>query len=181
MRLVVVLAVLFVSNVADAASTSVTRWGPWYGTYRGAGFQQECAPGFVVVGLHGRSGSLIDQLIIECAQVTTSGGLGESYWAGVSGGDGGGGFSLSCASGYAVETIYGRTGSRLDRIGIMCRSLNWWYSYVGPSTGGYGGGEFWDSAQPGEFVTGIMGRTDQNAGASGILSGVAVRYSVIRW
>lgn len=207
-RMVAVLALSLMSNVAIAGeerqereavpekpgevtaslSTSVTRYGPAYGGQSGTYYQVNCAPGSVAVGIHGGSANLIDRVALICAPVLGNGVLGEHYVAGVAGGDGGNSFWLTCASGFAIESIYGRYGALIDRLGIRCRSLNWANSYIGPSTGGAGGIEFWDAVGYGEFVTGIAGRTEQNAesygtpmGVNGIVSGIAARYSAISW
>ncbi|MBN1207020.1 MAG: hypothetical protein JXB05_19200 [Myxococcaceae bacterium] len=181
-QLAAVLLFLSLQGTAFASETTHTRWGTWYGTHNGPWYSAMCAPGTVAVGLWGRSGSAIDQLNLKCAPAIAVGQLGATYYAGGGGGDGGGWFDLDCAPGYAISTIYGRYASLLDSIGIVCRSLDWGYSYTGPSTGGTGGTPFWDYAQPGEFVTGIRGRIATNTGVGGLVGSVSVSYSVIsRW
>lgn len=142
-----------------AAWTQYQRMGDWHGGGGGSGFQMVCAPGYVAVGFQGRSGAVVDRISLVCAAVLDGGGLGSRYVAGSAGGGGGGAFSLECDAGFALESIYGRHGALIDRIGIRCGKLNGTHNYVGGGAGGGGGAEFWDPAAPGQFVTGLVGRS----------------------
>jgi hypothetical protein len=44
------------SGAAEAASTTLTRWGGWYGRSGGNTYRMGCAPGFVSVGLRVQTG-----------------------------------------------------------------------------------------------------------------------------
>jgi hypothetical protein len=179
-----ILIVAFLSGEANAASTSFVRWGTWYGRTGGYAYRITCAPGNVAVGLTVRAGhnsshglTLVNQISLVCAPVLNNGTLGSPYEAGLIGGWVGTSSSLMCANGYALESIYGRSGWAIDRLGIRCRTLDQRNSYIGGSAGGYGGGEFWDAAAPGQFITHLRGESQITESPEGLQMG----YSVINW
>lgn len=170
--------VTFMGGPASANPvTTFVRWGNRYGGSGGYPYPYEigCAPGSVAVGLYGRASTYVYRIGLVCAPLLPTGQLGPSYQVGSVGGTEGNGFSIACSNGYALESIYGRSGSWVDRIGIRCGSLNLLYSYVGWNVGGNGGIDFWDAAQPGQFVTHIMGNSGRYVDA------LQVGYSSISW
>lgn len=69
-----------------------------------------------VKGIRGRSGSEVDRLGLLCTDVNkTSAKTMQEY-----GGNGGGAFSYSCASGFSVKGFQGRSATRVDKIGVIC-------------------------------------------------------------
>lgn len=69
-----------------------------------------------VKGIRGRSGSEVDRLGLLCTDSNKiSSKTMQEY-----GGNGGGAFSYSCASGFSVKGLQGRSGRRVDKIGVIC-------------------------------------------------------------
>lgn len=69
-----------------------------------------------VKGIRGRSASEVDRLGLLCTDVNKiSSKTMQEY-----GGNGGGAFSYSCASGFSVKGFQGRSATRVDKIGVIC-------------------------------------------------------------
>lgn len=174
--MLLVSVLLFKSNLAEAApSTNFVRWGYLYGNPAGSYYEVRCAPGSIAVGLYVRAGRYVDHIGLLCAPLIAPWQYGSIYRVGSAGTLGGIEYSMTCASGYALESIYGRSGSWFDRIGIRCRTLDNQYGYIGDAQGGWGGVEFWDAASPGQFVTHLTGRLGT------YIQAVQVGYSTISW
>jgi hypothetical protein len=110
--------------------------------------QLECPPGKVVTGIYGRSGSYIDRIGIDCADVLADGTLSAPTGGDWVGGNGGGYFDdidHSCPAGWAAAGIYGHAGAYIDSIGLTCvpapftRDLS---SQQAPRAGGNGGSPY---------------------------------------
>jgi hypothetical protein len=77
------------------------------------------------------------------------------------GSTGGGSNSLDCGSGNVAVGVYGRSGSYVDQIGLICAPLNNLGASFKTSNsyGGSGGGPFTQQCPPGEVLVGIFGRS----------------------
>jgi hypothetical protein len=113
-----------------------------------------CLPGQAVVGIHGRSGILLDALGVICADVTArmssdlpSGLLldtAEHIRIPAFGGSGGDEFSFICPDGSVALGYRGRTGDLADAVGIACARIDtsfWGLFEEAPATGGAEGDE----------------------------------------
>lgn len=100
-------------------------------------------PGYgAVTGVTYRSGAEVDQIGFIC---TSS--LGKTSF-GPYGGPGGSPGALNCPDGQYISSIYGRSGVRVDRLGIRCRlpsEINDSGRILGEFGGG-GGGSFDDAS-----------------------------------
>lgn len=177
----ILLSILSVGTAsAQELSTGNDHYGRFWGQATGPYADTNCGPGSVAIGIQGNAGWQVDSVRLICAPVIGYGVLGTAYYAGGAGGFGGSWYQLQCASGYAVEGIYGKSGLAIDRLGIRCRTLDWKYAYTAGFTGGTGGSDFWDSVNPGEFVTGLSTRS-AIFNSSQVIVGIAARYSTIYW
>lgn len=101
-----------------------------YGGGGGTEFQLECRDNEIVVGLGGRSGAELDRLRLACAPLTfvydQEGAIlvthGEVEHTFAVGGDGGSSFDSTCPAGQVATRAFGRSGARVDRLGLTCRS-----------------------------------------------------------
>ena len=145
---------------APLASLTANAWvSPYRGGTGGGYFTLGCPGGEIAVGFHGRSGWYVDQIGLVCAYVNPDGSLGPDDWQGTTGGTGGSFFFSRCPLGYAIGGLAGRSGSYIDQIQPVCRSLSGDAIYYGPSAGGSGGGAWVDIAPPRHFLTQLMGRS----------------------
>lgn len=85
------------------------------------------------------------------------------YWWGspYKGGNGGGYFLMGCAEDEIATGIFGRSGSKIDQLGLVCTYLNWDNSF-GPTTlrgpvGGSGGNSFLTSCPANHAIIGFGG------------------------
>ena len=90
------------------------RLGDWSGQERETPLL--CPPGQQIVGFHGHSASLVDQLGVQCA--TPTGELGLRREA--AGGSGGSAFQRMCPPGSVAIGVQGRFGVLADAIGLDC-------------------------------------------------------------
>lgn len=109
-----------------------------------------CAPDHVAVGIYGRAGRIIDNLGLTCAPLNADGSLGASYDTGSRGGSGGNPFRLTCSAGQAIVGFRGRSGGKVDRLGLYCSSVAHWLDqgtvqHTSSSVGGSGGSPFADT------------------------------------
>lgn len=70
----------------------------------------------------------------------------------------GGYTQLLCPSGYRMTGIYGRAGSYIDAVGIVCKSESQSQTYTSGVVGGPGGTAFELSCPLGQFATDLKGR-----------------------
>lgn len=129
-----------------AGGTGWDKWSenvPYYPfiIFKTTGFDMDCPTGQVMIGLKGRSGSLVDSIRPQCGDlhVTNDSQLAGTYtvegtfrgeasfwpnpfyhYQNPGPGNGGGEFSLSCGTDGVVLGIYGRAGSLIDAIGLYC-------------------------------------------------------------
>jgi hypothetical protein len=78
-----------------------------------------CGSNELMVGLRGRSGSLVNQLQVVCASATN---LSATRSLPAVGGTGGVVFESICPAGTAVSRIRTRSGTMLDAVQLVCRS-----------------------------------------------------------
>jgi hypothetical protein len=83
-----------------------------------------CSPGEVLVGVHGRSGALIDQLGAICAPSNALNNPHARRIFGPVGGDGGWYFASACPLDMAVRQIRGRAGNVIDRVQVVCETFS---------------------------------------------------------
>lgn len=100
--------------------------GPRTGSYGEKSFTARCPTGQFLVGLEGRDGLFVDQLNVLCAPVKTTDD-GTLRWRKEDvrkieggGGDGGGPFRFTCPNDSVAKAAWGRSGSRVDSVGIGC-------------------------------------------------------------
>ncbi|USH01445.1 DUF1929 domain-containing protein [Grimontia kaedaensis] len=154
-------------NVKAAPITETAR----VGGSGGGPYLVDCPDSSVLVGVRGRSGSVIDQLRAVCIQVDALGnwqGTPETYGA-QAGGNGGSAFDLVCPNGSAVSGInaYPSTEWGIDVVGkvaVHCKTLSGSTSVSGAQTtigtAGLEGDEFSDlSCADGKAAQGITGRS----------------------
>lgn len=84
-----------------------------------------CKTGHVVQGFHGRANAEVDALGLTCVEEVDVEGVADPGTqtrssVAAKGGNGGAYFSFRCASGDAASGIYGRSGARVDQIGVWC-------------------------------------------------------------
>lgn len=105
------------------------------GTHGGGGgftFTDRCGVGDLVVALEGRSGGEIDQLQFQCARVLVRRGDAGPYGLTISatttsaphGGQGGVAAGYACPPGQVATGAFGRTGARVDALGISCAPID---------------------------------------------------------
>jgi hypothetical protein len=111
-----------VATTSDALSLSQYWWSlPWRGGSGGAWTGPlGCASGDVIVGIHVRAHTYVDQLGLICSHLYGNGTFGPRYTTPAQGGGGGDPYYLPCPDGQAVIGFYGRAKTYLDRIGIIC-------------------------------------------------------------
>ncbi|MBN1945579.1 MAG: hypothetical protein JW797_07870 [Bradymonadales bacterium] len=89
-------------------------------------FRAHCPSGEVMVGVHGRAGSVIDALGITCAplsQLTQGAETVDLHRLETQGGDGGQPFDLVCPPGTAAIGFSGRSGDSIDAAGVACGAV----------------------------------------------------------
>lgn len=147
-----------IGTTVEAYSLSSYWWNlPWRGgsggTWTGP---MGCQAGDVIVGLHGRGGTYVDQIGLICAKLYANGTFGPRYTLAPQGGGGGDPFYLQCPEGTAAVSIEGRAKTYLDRIDMACSQPPFtpsvvWYAYRSGDTGGDGGEWFTDRC-PKDYV-----------------------------
>lgn len=70
----------------------------------------------------------------------------------------GGYTQLSCPVGYRITGIFGKAGSYIDSIGIICKTEDYTQSYRTSAAGGGGGTAYELSCPGGQFATDLQGR-----------------------
>lgn len=109
-----------------ATSTTMTSL-PSYGGTGGSLYNDSCGPDEVVIGIDGRSGTEVDRLSFACGKVALSSTTATITPVRTSpnrGGTGGSAFSYRCPAGQVAVGLFGRTGRRVDRIGLRCAPVN---------------------------------------------------------
>lgn len=119
-----------------------------FGSDIGEHFYQVSKPSFD--GIVGKSGVLVDSfgLLYNKAASKTVGGSGGST------------FRYICPTGTNVIGIHGRSGARIDSIGIVCANSNHTRKYTSPSFGGNGGSPFNFTCHKGFKVKRVQGLSD---------------------
>jgi len=98
---------------------------PIFGGSGGRGFSLSCGAGYVLTGLRGRTGTLVDRVGLLCRFVRADGTLGaETTRDREVGGTGGGPASRSCPPGQVVSGLTVRTGSYVDEVRLLCGTWN---------------------------------------------------------
>jgi len=115
-----------VQNRCYSSSGGVFTESSYHGGSGGSYNTMTCKSGYVVNGFHGRSGDEIDQIGLWCVEESDvenwSDPSGQTIYAKTpKGGSGGSYFSFRCGSGDAATGIFGRSGARVDRIGVWCK------------------------------------------------------------
>lgn len=109
------------TSIAIAAEFKGPVWGGSGGNHS---YNLDCGSGGVMVGVSGKAGSWIDQLVVTCRSVAANGSLGSTYTRGPVGGTGGTGKSVICASGYVVGKMASSSGSYMNELSPMCYPWN---------------------------------------------------------
>jgi hypothetical protein len=93
------------------------------GTVGGNGgwpFYSQCPSGYGVIGLRGRSASLVDQVSIVCSPISYT-----LWWYGPQyGGWGGGEWTDIVPSGYFIDRFVGRSGTYVDAIQALAHYVS---------------------------------------------------------
>ena len=135
----------------EAASASYT--SP-VGVANGSYFQGVAAPGLVLSGINVNGGTYVDGISglwssgfssTNTASGPIQGATNESFT------------QLSCPAGYRMTGIYGRSGSYIDAIGIICKTQDQSQTYNSAVFGGAGGSSFSLSCPAGMFATDLDG------------------------
>lgn len=119
----------------------------------------------IIYGFGGRSGARVDQLRIGFYQPVNHPGLhyqaGDTWWIDqIADDDGGQVFSwTACPAGYGAIGFQGRSGSRIDKFGLICASLtNQALSFATAQYGGNGGLVFSRICPSNMWLVGFEGR-----------------------
>ncbi|RYZ43715.1 MAG: hypothetical protein EOO71_02330 [Myxococcaceae bacterium] len=96
------------------------------------------------------------------------------------GGSGGTAGSIACAAGYVAVGIYGRAGSLVDRLGLICAALNTdgslGYQYNSGTAGGTGGYDYSLQCPAGQAVVGFHGRSADKVDRLGVYCSGVVNW-----
>lgn len=112
------------SGTPAAPANDPTQRTPTFGGSGGTGFELRCGQGYVLTGLRGRQGMVVDRVGVLCRPVRSDGTLGsETTVGGEVGGGGGNAASVSCSSGDVVTGLSLRFGTYVDSMSLVCR--NW--------------------------------------------------------
>lgn len=121
-------------NQAGPQCVKVDQFGRWIGDplqrpvtgtlTTGTAFNKLCARDTAVSGFRGSSAQYVNQIELQCRALTPSGGLtGTGTYLGATGAAGGTAQALqTCGTENPVYALYGRSGSWLDSIGVLCRT-----------------------------------------------------------
>jgi hypothetical protein len=100
-----------------------TQRTPAFGGGGGTAFELRCGQGYVLTGLQGRQGMVIDRIGVLCRPVRSDGSLGSETTVGGQVGAGGGNpATVSCGSGRVVSALYILYGTYVDSVQIGCRT-----------------------------------------------------------
>ncbi len=125
------------------------------GSTSGTGFSGVGADGMILQGLLVNGSQYVDGIVGVWATRFASSTL--SY--GLPHGASAGGYSqLSCPSQYRITGIYGKSGSGIDSIGIICKTENQAQTYRSATFGGSAGTSYELSCPAGQFATELNGR-----------------------
>lgn len=123
-----------VVNQIGAQCVKVDQFGRWIGdpvkrpvtgtTASGTAFDKVCPRDFGMSGFRGQSGTLVNQLEVQCRALTALGTLtGTGTFLGADGGTGGTAQSLqACGTENPVYALYGRSGTQINSFGVLCRA-----------------------------------------------------------
>jgi hypothetical protein len=150
----------------SAQSNSVTGPAATAGGTGGSPFTSDCNSDGVMVGIKVRTGTLVDSVQAVCVKVKSNGDwVGSQFDGARAGGNGGIAGSMICANGFAVQSIYGKAGSLVDGIGVLCGKMEangGMVKILGNSQpmgplGGAGGSAFRQDCNGGQIAKGISG------------------------
>ncbi len=83
-----------------------------------------CDQNWAVIGIHGRSGALVDKLGVRCGKLGVQGNVAKivegNTMRGAGGGGGGSPFDDTCPGGQAGRGLRGRSGALIDQIELAC-------------------------------------------------------------
>ena len=122
-------------DAVEAVCVKVKADGSWTGGYVSKGraggsgggpISLYCDEGWAVMGIHGRSGALVDKLGVRCGKLGAQGGVVKivegNAMRGPSGGNGGSPFDDTCPGGQVGRGLNGRAGTRIDQIELACHN-----------------------------------------------------------
>src|SRR5262245_77068 len=95
--------------------------GPlWGGTGGIRSYNLDCGSTGVMVGLYGKAGLWVDQIVVRCRTVNGDGTLGSYYSKGPAGGSGGEGANAECPSGSVVGVMAAVSGGFINDVSVQC-------------------------------------------------------------
>ncbi len=111
------------SSPSAAPTNDPTQRTPAFGGSGGRAFELRCGSGYVLTGVQGRQGMVVDRIGILCRPVRQDGTLGSETTVGNQvGGGGGNAVAVSCGSGRVVSGLRFFYGTYVDSITIGCRT-----------------------------------------------------------
>jgi len=111
------------SRPSAAPANDPTQRTPAFGGSGGRDFELQCGQGYVLTGLQGRQGMVIDRIGVLCRPVRPDGSLGsETTVGGEVGGRGGNAAAVSCGSGRVLSALFILYGTYVDSVQIGCRT-----------------------------------------------------------
>lgn len=116
------LPLLLLATVSHSASAQPAQSLPVYGGTGGNPFTRDCGAGYVMSGLRGRAGLLVDAIGLLCTPVNSNGTLGVESIVATHAGGGGGEIQLRrCPLGHVVAGLELYYGMYLDGVRLICR------------------------------------------------------------
>jgi hypothetical protein len=111
------------SSPSAPPANEPTQRTPAFGGGGGTAFELRCGRGYVLTGLQGRQGMVVDRIGVLCRPVRPDGTLGSETTVGSEvGGGGGNPATVSCASGHVVSALWILYGTYVDSVQIGCRT-----------------------------------------------------------
>jgi hypothetical protein len=100
------------------------RWDDaWNGSETGYLYERHCPKGMAVRRLHGRSGALVDNIVLECEDIDF-GSQQASEWTAPAGLETGNHYEERCATGTVMTALTGSNDNNVARIGGVCQAVN---------------------------------------------------------
>lgn len=112
---------LAASMCAASPAAFATDYTELAGGSSGNGFNLDCGANMSLIGIQGKSGSLIDSVQGVCAQFNADGSQhGRNVLTGKAGGTGGTNYFLQCPNGTTVTGLTGHADSYVNHISLRC-------------------------------------------------------------
>lgn len=130
-----------------------------------------CPDGYVVTGFRGRSGSEIDKVGFRCHRFSfeTMEPFGDQYFTKLGGGNGGSPFgSINCPAGKVAIGFRGRSGARIDKLGLVCGNIDRSNISFTAQRGGNGGSPFTVQCPVNTAIRSFYGRVGARVDALGV-------------